>query len=175
MTNSAATIFTMDVYRKILRPVARQKELVLAGRLASAAALVTAVCIAPTLANLGQAFQFIQEYTGFVTPGVMAIFLFALFWKRATSKAALSAALCTIPLSALLKYLLPNLGFLNRMGIAFLLLSVLIVLVTLRSEPGRNEQKHLVLAQSSSRTPTLFNALALTVLGTVAALYLYFW
>jgi SSS family solute:Na+ symporter len=175
MTNSAATIFTMDVYRKTFRPQAQQNELVLSGRLASAVALVTAVCIAPTLTNLSQAFQFIQEYTGFVTPGVMAIFLFALIWKRTTSTAALAAALATIPVSALLKYLYPNLGFLNRMGIAFLILSTVIVLVTLCSKAGESEQKHLVIRQASFETTPLFNVLALTVLGTVAALYLYFW
>jgi SSS family solute:Na+ symporter len=175
MTNSAATIFTMDVYRKVVRPRASQPELVLAGRLASAAALTTAVCIAPTLTNLSQAFQFIQEYTGFVTPGVMTIFLFALIWKRTTSTAALSVALSTIPVSALLKYCLPQLGFLNRMGIVFLILSTMIVLVTLRSESGDSEQKHLVIRNASFKTTPLFNVLALTVLGTVAALYLYFW
>jgi len=175
MTNSAATIFTMDIYRKVFRPHALQNELVAAGRIASAAALLTAVCIAPTLTSLSQAFQFIQEYTGFVTPGVMAIFLFALFWKRATSTAALSTALLTIPVSALLKYLLPNLGFLNRMGIAFLLLCLVMVVVTLRSKSSRSEQKHLVIEQASFETPPLFNVLALTVLGIVAALYLYFW
>ncbi len=175
MTNSAATIFTMDVYRKILRPMASQKELVLTGRLASAAALLTAVSIAPTLTNLGQAFQFIQEYTGFVTPGVMAIFLSALFWRRTTSIAALSAALLTIPLSVLLKYVLPYLGFLNRMGITFAILSVVVVVVSLNSKPGQSEQKHLAIRQASFQTSALFNALALTVSGIVAALYLYFW
>jgi SSS family solute:Na+ symporter len=175
MTNSASTIFTMDIYRKILRPQSTQNELVLVGRLASAAALLTAVCLAPTLADLNQVFQFIQEYTGFVTPGVMAIFLFALGWKRTTSTAALSAALSTIPVSALLKYLLPGIGFLNRMGIAFVILSTIIVVVTFLSEPGQSEQKHLVIRQASYRTTPLFNALALAVLGTVAALYLYFW
>jgi SSS family solute:Na+ symporter len=174
MTNSASTIFTMDVYRRLFRPEARQTELVLTGRLASAVALLTAVCIAPTLTNLSQAFQFIQEYTGFVTPGVMTIFLFALTWRRTTSTAALTTALLTIPVSALLKLLLPQLGFLNRMGIAFLLLSALIVLVTFLSEAGDSEQRHLVIRESSFRTTNLFNALALTVLGIVAALYLYF-
>lgn len=175
MTNSASTIFTMDVYRGIVRPEARQEELVLIGRLASAGALLTAVFIAPSLTNLSQAFQFIQEYTGFVTPGVMAIFLFALAWRRTTSSAALSAALLTIPVSALLKFLLPDLGFLNRMGITFLFLSAVIVIVTLGSKSGQSKLKHTAIEQTSFETSGLFNLLALTVLGIVGALYLYFW
>ena len=175
MTNSAATIFTMDVYRKIFRPAASQKELVLSGRLASAGALLIAVSIAPSLTNLGQVFQFIQEYTGFVTPGVMAIFLFALFWKRTTSTAALSAALLTIPLSAFLKYLLPAVGFLNRMGITFIILSIVVVAVTLLTKAAEEERPTLSLAEVPQKTSLLFNVLALSVLGIVAALYLYFW
>jgi SSS family solute:Na+ symporter len=176
MTNSAATIFTMDIYRKLFREAASQKELVLTGRFASASALLIAVLIAPTLINLQQAFQFIQEYSGFITPGVLSIFLFALFWERTSSAAALSAAVLTIPLSAALKFLLPNLGFLNRMTVTFLLLSLVIAAVSLLV-PTREEQSELLTRRSeaSYRTSALFNVLALSVLGTISALYLYFW
>jgi SSS family solute:Na+ symporter len=173
MTNSAATIFTMDVYRKIVRRSASDKELVRVGRLASAVGLAIAVLIAPRLEGFAQVFQFIQEYTGFVTPGVFAIFVFALSWKRTTSGAALAAALLTIPVSAVLKVLLSEVGFLNRMGITFLILSAVIVLISLgKHEP---ETSHAEFAGVSSQTPLLFNVLALAMVGTIAALYLYFW
>lgn len=174
MTNSAATIFTMDIYRKVRRRPASERELVRVGRAASAAALLIAVLVAPRLSNLGQAFQFIQEYTGFVTPGVMAIFLFALFWKRTSSAAALTAALATIPVSALFKLLLPQLGFLNRMGLVFLVLCGLIVAVTWFGRGQRHSAKPGVLPEGGYETPALFNVLALTMLGLIAALYVYF-
>jgi solute:Na+ symporter, SSS family len=175
MTNSAATIFTMDIYRKLRRRTASDKELVRIGRLASAVALGVAVLIAPRLAGFAQVFQFIQEYTGFVTPGVFAIFVFALFWKRTTSGAALAAALLTIPVSAVLKLLLPQVGFLNRMGVTFLILAAVIVQISLRSKPDEAGTTQARLTGASSETPPLFNVLALAMLGTIAALYLYFW
>jgi len=137
--------------------------------------LLIAVFLAPTLTNLGQVFQFIQEYTGFLTPGVMAIFLFALAWKRTTSTAALSAVILTIPVSAILKYALPDIGFLNRMGIAFVILCAVITIITLRSEPNQRQSRYQPVERASFKTPQLFNVLALAMLGTVAALYLYFW
>lgn len=174
MTNSASTIFTMDIYRKLRRTAVSEGELVRVGRIAAAVALLIAVVVAPRLTSLGQAFQFIQEYTGFVTPGVMAIFLFALFWKRTSSPAALTAALATIPVSGLLKFLLPGMGFLNRMGIAFLLLCGIIVLVTMLGRPGTATTERAALDTQGYRTPALFNVLALSLLGVIAALYLYF-
>jgi len=175
MTNSASTIFTMDIYRKIAGPGISQVKLVRVGRLASCAVLVIAALIAPKLTSLGQAFQFIQEYTGFVTPGVMAIFLFGLFWKRTTSTAALTAALGTIPVSALFKYLLPSTGFLNRMGLTFAVLCLLVAAVTIFSRPGSHEDAGLAARSSGSRTPLAFNMLAIAMLGLISALYLYFW
>ncbi|UCF36087.1 MAG: sodium/solute symporter [Acidobacteriota bacterium] len=174
MTNSAATIFTMDVYRKLFRKDASEKECVQTGRIASAVALTVASCCAPLLVNLSQVFQFIQEYTGFITPGIMAIFLAGPFWKRATSGAALAAALLTIPVSAALKFLLPNLGFLNRMGITFALLMAVIAVITFTTQPDPERKERLEMREARFDTPALFNALALLLLGTITALYLYF-
>jgi SSS family solute:Na+ symporter len=175
MTNSASTIFTMDIYRPLVKREVSQEHLVFVGRVASCGVLVVAASIAPKLTNLGQAFQFIQEYTGFVTPGVMAIFLFGLFWRRTTSIAALSAAMGTIPVSALLKVLLPGMGFLNRMGLTFALLCALIVAITLAYRSDDRTHQRLVLESSESRTPLLFNVLAIAMMGLIGALYLYFW
>lgn len=97
MTNSIASIFTMDVYWRLFRESASKKELVITGRVASALALIVAVCCAPAVVRLGRLFAFIQEYSGFIFPGVFTIFLFGLFWKRASSDAALWAAVCSIP------------------------------------------------------------------------------
>ena len=100
MLNSTATIFTMDIYRNYFEKDVSQTKLVKVGRLTSLAALVIAVVVAqPLLSGLDQAFQYIQEFTGFITPGVCAIFLLGLFWKRATPNAALWGAGLSIPLS----------------------------------------------------------------------------
>jgi len=79
MVNSTATIFSMDSYKQIINKDASEEHLVFIGRLTSAATLFEAILIAPSLSSLEQAFQFIQEFTGFVSPGIFAIFIFGLF------------------------------------------------------------------------------------------------
>lgn len=174
MTNSVATIFTMDVYRRLFRRSASERELVITGRVASAVALIVAVCCAPAVVRMGRLFAFIQEYSGFIFPGVFTTFLFGLFWKRATSDAALWAAVCSIPVSALLKFALPDVAFLNRMTITFIILSVLVIIISLCSKQ-RPAEKALFDEEVSLKTSGIFKAGAIAILGIVTALYLYFW
>ncbi|MDX2129830.1 MAG: solute:sodium symporter family transporter [Chloroherpetonaceae bacterium] len=174
MTNSAATLFTIDIYKSNFKKDASEKELVWIGRVVSASVLLIAIVMAPQLKNLSQAFQFIQEYTGFVTPGVVVIFLFGLFWKKATSSSARWAALLTIPLSLGFKILFPELAFLNRMGIVFLALAIVIVMITLLEKRG-NDEKAIRINPQTFNTDGVFNISALLVLGVIGALYLYFW
>lgn len=117
----------MDIYRSYLRPKAGQSELVRTGRWASFISLLIAVCIAPLLSGLDQAFHYIQEFTGFVSPGALAIFLAGFFYRRATANGALSAALGSFVFSTLLKVLCPALPWMDRMGIVFLLCCGLII------------------------------------------------
>ncbi|MCB1142355.1 MAG: sodium/solute symporter [Leptospiraceae bacterium] len=121
MTNSTATIFTMDIYRK-LKGETSEKKLVLIGRIVSGLSLLIAVFIAPSLGGLNQVFQYIQEYTGMVSPGIVVIFLFGLFWRRANSISVLWVAILTVPISILFKFVFADLAFLNRMGVTFLAL-----------------------------------------------------
>lgn len=188
MMNSAATIFTLDLYRGWIRPQASEGELVKAGRLSSGVCMIIAALLAPQLSNIGQAFQYIQEYTGMVSPGVVVIFLFGLFWKRADANTALAVALATIPLSVLMKLLpgwLPSESltaqfltpFLNRMGITFLLLVILgAAWATLA--PRRATAKSVPSLEGepvSFRTDFVFNLWALIILGLLGALYIRFW
>ena len=100
MVNSITTIFTMDIYKEyIAKRQVSEKKLVTVGRIFGAISLIIAVVIAPMLGNLEQAFQFIQEFTGFVSPGALAIFIMGFFWKRAESKGALAAAAGTFVFS----------------------------------------------------------------------------
>src|SRR5882672_577248 len=101
--NSISTIFSLDIYKKYFNKNASEKQLVGIGKWVVIVAMGIAALIAPALKNLDQAYQFIQEYVGFISPGVLAIFLLGFFWKRTTAAAALTGSLLTIPISTILK------------------------------------------------------------------------
>jgi len=174
MVNSTATIFSMDIYKQLIKKDASESQLVLTGRIASAVALIIAVLIAPTLSSLEQAFQFIQEFTGFISPGIFAIFIFGLFWKKATANSALWAALLTIPLSLGIKALIPSLPFLNRMGIVFLILSAIVVGITLIESKG-DDAKAIKVEKGLFHTDNIFNVGAIGVFAILAIMYIRFW
>jgi len=173
MTNSTATLFTLDIYKRVLRPKATQKRQVFIGRLVSAAALVVAVIIAPKLATLDQAFQFIQDFTGLISPGVVVIFLLGMFWKKAGRHAAFATVLMTIPVGWVLEqYLFPGMPFLNRMGVSTLLLALIFVVISLFEK--RRPESFTVPRWEWFSTGHVFNYGALGVIGIVAALYYFF-
>lgn len=140
IVNSASTIFTLDIYHKHIDPQASEVKLVKVGKLSAAVALVIGALIAPSLGNLGQVFQYIQEYTGFISPGVVAIFIFGMFWKRTTANAALAVVIAAIPLSLGFKLLFPDLPFIDRMGITFLLCALLLIVISLLEIKGRKAE-----------------------------------
>ena len=126
MFNSTSTIFTMDIYKKFFNKNASEKKLVNVGRMTSLAALVLAlVAVYPIMGGADQAFQIIQEYSGFVYPGIVVIFGLGLLWKCASGTAAVVAAIGTFVFSILFKFLLPDVPFLLRMGYVFACLVVL--------------------------------------------------
>lgn len=174
MVNATATIFTFDIYKRFLRKEASDQNMVLAGRISSFAAILIAVSIAPTLKNLDQAFQFIQEYTGFISPAIFALFFYGLFWKRATSNSVLIAAAISIPLSALLKYLFPQLPFLDRIGIVFLIISAVIIVISL-IESRDNHPGSIELTKKLFKTDKVFNLLSLGILIILSLIYITFW
>ncbi|HLA55033.1 MAG TPA: sodium/sugar symporter [Flavobacterium sp.] len=119
--NSIATIFTLDIYKKKINTDADEKKLVKIGKLAIVMAVLIAVLIAPFLGiDKKGGFQYIQEYTGFVSPGIFAMFILGFFWKKTTSNAALFATVGGFVLSLIFKFLpsIVNLSFLNPMGFA---------------------------------------------------------
>jgi len=174
MTNSTSTIFTLDIYKIHFNKQASEKNLVLTGRVVSFIALFLAVLVAPMLENFGQAFQFIQEFTGFVSPGVVAIFLLGLYWKKATANSALWAAILTIPLSFLFKWLTPAMPFLDRMGLVFVILCIVIVVMSLY-ENGGKDPKAIEYRTQMFRTGTAFNVGSIGICAILAILYLLFW
>lgn len=175
MANSTATIFTMDIYKNFIRKDAPEKQLVLVGRIVAICAFIIAMLVAPALGVLDQAFQFIQEYTGFVSPGVVAIFLVGIFWKRATGNAALWAAILTIPLSVVFKTLTPALPFIDRMGLVFLILVAIMAVISLADPKSKDNPKGITLDKELFATSTKFKIGALGIIMILGVLYTIFW
>jgi SSS family solute:Na+ symporter len=172
--NSIATIFTMDVYRA-LRPATSQVHLVRIGRATAVVALVIAILSArPLLGSFDQAFQYIQEFAGFFTPGICVIFLLGMFWERCTATGALVAAIGSAVLSFALKIFWPSLPFMNRVGLVFLLCLGLAAMISLlRPEPQR--VMRVELRQIDYSTSLGFNVAAISVTLTLIALYATWW
>jgi len=130
-TNSIATIFTMDIYKQFFNKNASEKQLVGTGRIVTLVALLLAVPVVPILGSFDQVFQYIQEYTGFVSPGIFCIFFFGLFWKKASANAAVWVALLTLPVAIAFKFGAPEVPFLDRMGYTFVILSAVMIFISM--------------------------------------------
>ncbi|MBK7408168.1 MAG: sodium/sugar symporter [Saprospirales bacterium] len=194
MVNSASTIFTLDIYRPFFMKKTgegegfldasehdskqltspQEKHLIWVGKATAAASLLSGIVVAPLLGNLDQAFQYIQEYTGFISPGVVAVFLLGLFWKRTSANAALAAVILAIPLSAGFKFLAPTLPFMDRMGICFLILAAIMVVISLLENKGE-DRKAIPIERGLFETSPGFNVAALLIAGILAAIYAGFW
>jgi SSS family solute:Na+ symporter len=173
--NSIATIFTLDLYNKYMKKDASEAGQVQVGRWVILISMAIAVVVAPQLQKLEQGFQFIQEFTGLISPGVVAIFLLGFFWKRATANAALVAALATIPMGLGFKKWMPEVPFLDQMGYVFLTLVEMMVVISLMDPKSKNNPKAMEVDPSSFRTSQPFAIGALLILGVLAALYIVFW
>ncbi len=171
--NSIATIFTLDLYNA--RSSHDERRLVRVGRITAVAAILLAIVSArPLLGSFDQAFQYIQEYTGFFTPGICVIFLLGLFWGRATERGALAAALGSFLLSVALKLLWPSLPFMDRVGLVFVLALLLAVAVSFMGPP-QPEENFIERRGLTFRTSASFNAAALGVCAILIALYAVWW
>lgn len=173
--NSISTIFTLDIYKKFWGQNASEKQLVGIGRITIVVAMVVAILVAPMLRNLDQAFQYIQEYTGFISPGVVAIFLLGFFWKRTNALAALVAALLTIPLSTAFKFMAPQIPFLDRMGWVFVILVGLMVVISLADPKSKNNPKAMKVDVDDFKIGGSFAVGTLIVMCALAGLYIVFW
>jgi SSS family solute:Na+ symporter len=172
--NSIATIFTLDIYNKMGQPKP-EGQLVLAGRITAVVAILLAIVTArPLLGSFDQAFQYIQEYTGFFTPGIVVIFMLGLFWKRATEAGALAATVGSFVLSIALKAWWPSLPFMDRMGVVFVLALVLAVVFSLL-QPAPASANQINTKDVSYQTSTSFNMFSLGVVAILVALYTAWW
>ncbi|GAA4829626.1 sodium/sugar symporter [Algivirga pacifica] len=174
MINSISTIFTLDLYKQFADQEASEGKLVTVGRLASVVALIIAIVVAPQLATLDQAFQFIQKYTGYVSPGIVVIFLFGLFWKKATANGALATAIASIPISFMVdNVLFKGMPFIDQMGINFLVLSLIMIVISKVEKSA--EAKGFNIDTTLFKTSKGFNVTSIALFGAVAAIYTLWW
>lgn len=172
--NSIATIFTLDLYNQ--RSGTRSEaQLVRVGRIAAIVSVALAIASArPLLGSFDQAFQYIQEYTGFFTPGICVIFLLGLFWNRASEAGALAAAIGSFVMSVALKLVWPSLPFIDRVGVVFVLALVLAVGVSLL-RPGAANANRITTSDVSYATTGGFNIASVGVIAILIALYTVWW
>ncbi len=184
MLNSTATIFTMDIYKPYINPEASAKKTVNVGRVTVAASLVVAVLIAPLLGNLGQAFQFIQEYTGLVSPGILAAFMTGLFVKKATNNGAIWGVILSVPIAFYFKVapnewsdasLFVNIPFMQQMFITCVLSMIIIYVVSVLDRKGQETNRPIMLSKDLFKTSPSFNISAVVVCIICSVLYAIFW
>jgi SSS family solute:Na+ symporter len=179
--NSISTIFSLDLYKKFINKDASEKNIVRTGRWAVIISMVIAGIVAPALQTLDQAYQFIQEYIGFIAPGVLAIFLMGLFWRKTTSNAALTGALLTIPISTVLKFLpamtngvFPDYPFIDRMSITFIAIVIVMVIMSVLN-PEKNKSHEIIIDKKMFNVTPAFAIGSVIIVGILAALYTVFW
>ena len=178
--NSASTILTMDLYRPYLKPEATSRQLVKIGRVATATFVVIGALWAMAIYSLEGLleqgiFTYIQLVQGFISPGIVAVFIFGLAWKRVPPQAAVGALILGIPIYGLLLGLLPGVAFLHHMMITFLVLSAFIVVTTLRQpleEPRRLPEPNPEFDFTTSPTLKLWGG---AIVAATAVLYVVFW
>jgi SSS family solute:Na+ symporter len=184
MVNSTSTIFTMDIYKSIINKKADDKSLVMVGRITGLVALIIAILIAPQLKSLGQVFQYIQEYTGVVSPGILAVFLMGLFYKKASNNGAIWGVLLSIPIAMYFK-VGPNgwsslsvfnhdIPFMNQMLITCLA-TIFIIFVISKIEGNKDNPKAIIITNTLFKTSPAFNISAFAVCIITAFLYAFFW
>jgi SSS family solute:Na+ symporter len=181
-SNSISTIFSLDIYRKYFNRNASERKIVGVGRWAVIISMTIAAIVTPALKSLDQAYQFIQEYVGFFSPGVLAIFLLGMFWKPTTAAAALAGALLTIPISTVLKFLpawtngmFPDYPFLDRMTITFFAVAIIMIVISLVKPKSEKDVHSIVMDTSLFKVSPGFVISSVIICGILAGLYSVFW
>jgi SSS family solute:Na+ symporter len=175
MVNSTATIFTMDIYKPYFENKANKNRDVAIGRITGGIALAIAIFMAPMLGNIEQAFQYIQEYTGLVSPGILAVFMLGLFYKKATNKGAIAGILASIPVALLLKIPALGLPWMDQMFYTFLITLVVIAMVSLSTNKLDDDPKGIVLTNKMFITGKNFNIASYAIMILLVVLYAMFW
>jgi solute:Na+ symporter, SSS family len=172
--NSIATIYSLDIHKKFFNKEADDKKIVWIGRVAVLVSFIIALLISPTFKNFGKGFQLIQEYTGFVSPGIFTIFVLGFFWKRANANGALAAAVTSLLLSTVLKFATPEIPFINRMGWVFLA-CVAIMMIFAFLDKKADSSKGLIVETEDFKPRGIFAIGTVIVAIILVVLYTVFW
>jgi SSS family solute:Na+ symporter len=174
MLNSASTILTIDLYKRHLRPDADQKQIVRYGRFATAGFVVIACLWAPVISQFEGVFIYIQKVWGFITPGIVTVFVIGLLVKKAPPVAASGAMVLGVPIYALLLWFLPEVAFLHHMAITFLLLTGFMLVMTKLKPLDRPVTLPVVKDIETASMKAMYPVGSLVILLTVV-LYIIFW
>jgi len=175
MVNSTSTIFTMDIYKPYLAKKDGKDNDVKIGRLSGAIALIIAIFVAPMLGSIDQAFQYIQEYTGLVSPGVLAVFLLGLFYKKTNNRGAIVGILVSIPIALVLKSPSLEMPWMDQMFYTCLITMAIIVMVSLSTNKNDDDPKAIRFTNKLFETGPVFNIAAYAILILLVVLYTVFW
>jgi len=175
MVNSISTIFTMDIYRDKIAQGREEKHYVTVGRITAIIAMVIALILAkPLLGDMEGAFQKIQEWTGFVAPGIVAVFLMGMFYKRTNSAGAFAMLFVSVAVSAIFYFAFPGFPFVNRIWVIFLgCLAIGAIVSHVTSMPKAGQA--VVLGDINFKTSRGFNLWTLIIAIILIALYAIFW
>ena len=184
MLNSTSTIFTMDIYKQHINKNATDKQTVSVGRISAGVALIIACIVAPLLGGIDQAFQFIQEYTGVVSPGILAVFMLGLFYRKTTNNAAIWGVILSIPIAMYFKVapkgwsdaaIFLDIPFMQQMFYTFWLTFLIMIGISHLEGKGEKDAKGIEITKGLFATSTKFNLGAFAILIITAMLYALFW
>ncbi|MCF8285612.1 MAG: sodium/solute symporter [Chitinophagaceae bacterium] len=196
--NSISTIYSLDIYKKYINKDASDKKIVTTGRVIIILSLLIAIIInwKDTLGIGGKGgFEFIQKYTGYISPAIFPVFLLGFFWKKATSRAAISGIFLGVVLSIVFDKFLPGwmgndtllytayptasgsfeIPYLIQMGWVFCFTTLAIIIVSLLDVKGQKHENDITEDQGQFKLSNAHLAMAMLVLGVVIALYIKFW
>ncbi len=173
--NSISTIYVLDIHQKFFDKEMTQKQTVRLGRLVIIISFIIALLMSPLLADFGQAFEYIQVYTGYISPGILSIFLLGFFWKKTTSNAALTSAILSVALSAVIANVWPDFPFLNRMGVVFWICGLVMVLISLLESKGKENPNAFEVNKEWFKVSKEFRWGAWAIIAVFCIIYYVFW
>ncbi len=174
MLNSTSTIFTMDIYKPYINKKATDKQIVFVGRLTVLISLIIACFVAPLLGSIKEMFQYIQEYTGLVSPGILGVFIMGLFYKKSTNNGAIWGVVLSIPIALVLK-LATEMPWMDQMMITWISTMIIIGIVSYIEGKGQDDGKGISISREFFKTGPVFNISTVIISIILVVLYTLFW